>query len=171
MPRRIVKPTTADLLERLTPDERETWGRVIYARRKNEAGMPMKQAAREAGTTPRTMKRWLGDGLQKSGGRWTINPDAEQFVYVKVPTTSGARTLPANRAEADLVREYRQEVWHVGGAKDPAELARREAQLRRKFEGRTVAGYELETDIAEINEQIDSGAITTREIGSGVTGQ
>ena len=163
MPRRIVKPTTVDLLERLTPDELETWGRVIYARRKNEAGMPMKQAAREAGTTPRTVKRWLGDGLQKRGGRWEVNPDSEQFVFVKVPTTSGVRTLPANRAEADLVREYRQAVWNARGGDD--------REMRRRFEGETVAGYELETDIAEINEQIDSGAITTREIGSGVTGQ
>lgn len=174
MPRRIkpIKPiTTLRRLEALSPPQRKTYSRTLHARRLvQNAGMSREQAAREAGTTPGTMSRYLGDAVSKRGsargkrgGRFRAAPTSRLRSYVEVPTTSGMRSLPATSREADLARRYRDALRHYGYTGDDSDLI--------SLDGESIDGHTLLTDSVEIDELIARGELDPRDVGSGETGR
>lgn len=164
MPRPSRQISTLARLEALTPRQRATYSRTLHARRlMQNTGMSRKQAAETAGTTPRSMNRYLGGTIKKRGGRWHVRPGAELYRYVKVPTTSGMQTLPASSSESDLARRYRSALWRYTATGDESELL--------SLEGESIGGFTLETDHAEIEELIARGELDPRDVGSGETGR
>ena len=149
-------------LESLSGRQQQAYGRTLHAQRlMQNAGMSRREAAREAGTTPGTMDRYLGAALRKRGGRWLANASDGLYVTVLVPTTSGMRALPASPLERELTRRYRDALWRYDHFVDDSELL--------DLEGESISGYTLETDIARINEMIDRGELDPSEVGSGET--
>jgi hypothetical protein len=164
MARRVLAITSVKRLESLSARQRETYTRARQARQLMlRAGMSRGRAAREAGTTPRTMERYLGPTVEKQGRRWRAKPGGRLYSYVWVPTSSGMRRLVATEREANLARAYKDALWRYVTQNDDAELS--------KFEGASIAGYTLETDPALIEEMIDRGELDPYEVGSGETGR
>ncbi len=164
MARRVKPITTLGRLRALTPKQRKTYARTLHARRlMQNAGLSRERAAREAGTTPEAMGRYLGGAIKRRGGRWKVRPGARLFSYVWVPTTSGMQRLEASSREADLARRYHDALWRYLNLGDDADLT--------KLEGSSIAGYTLETDPALLEEMIEGGELDLYEIGSGETGR
>jgi hypothetical protein len=164
MARRVAPITSLKRLESLSARERQTYARTLHAHRLMRAGMSKTQATFEADTTPEAMDRYLGGaGLQKRGARWVARPGGRLWAYVQVPTTSGVRRLPVRGREADLVRAYKDALWRYVNTGDDSELV--------ELEGRSVGGYTLLTDAAEIEELIERGELDPYEVGSGETGR
>jgi hypothetical protein len=158
----LLPVTSRGRLRALSRRQRETYARALHARRLMErAGMSREQAAREAGTSVRTIKRYLGDAVEKRGGRWRVRAKARLYSYVRVPTTSGIRTLEASAREAALARDYKDALWRWANTGDDSALA--------AMEGAVIDGHVLETDLAVLGELLDRGELDIYEIGSGET--
>jgi hypothetical protein len=161
MARRVLPITSVARLEALTPKQRQTYGeRVRFAGRLFEGGRKPARAAREAGTTLRTMERY--GVVRRRGGRWRST--LGRTVYDSwLPTTSGPRRLTiATAAERRLDREYRDAFrrWVRSHGQDDSALAK---------QGRSIGGFTLETDPAVLGEMLDRGELDPREVGSGET--
>lgn len=152
MARRYTLVSDVDALQALTAHQRKTWTRQLHAQRLINAGASRSQASREAHTSLRTMRRWLG-----------TNPDAERYAYVRVASDKGVKRLPASRRETDLAHRYRDAVWRHANLNDDSGLA--------DLEGEMIGDYELETGPESIDEMIARGELDPSEIGSGETAQ
>jgi hypothetical protein len=162
--KRFNPPTTRRRLGALTASQERVYGRALHALRLSQnAGMSVGQAAREAGTTVASMRRYLGDAIEKRDRRWHAKARNRLWRYVRVPTESGMQRLAVSGRDADLARSYRDALWRYVHFDDDTGLA--------GLDGRSIGGCTLETDPARISELIDRGELDPSEIGSGETGR
>jgi hypothetical protein len=124
----------------LSAREQATYERVLDAvaigRRE---GLPARVAARRAGTTVRSMQRYGGDTVHRSG-RGLVVADADRlFRRMRVQTTEGQQVVDVrgSRAASRIAAHHAAvDAYLKGGG---------EARLRR-FRDVRVGGYRLETD-------------------------
>jgi hypothetical protein len=161
MPRRVIPLTSRQVPapgSAADPIRRD----MARALRIMQAGETRETAAREVGRHPSTLSRYLP--LRKEGRRWVLT-DAETYGNTKAlpirvsPTRTEMIVVPAaTSAERELATEYGRALRRYAANNDPGELQR--------FEGRTIAGYELETRMDEIDDLYDRGELDPDEIGS-----
>jgi hypothetical protein len=156
-----VRPiTTSARLRRLTRRQRRTFTKTLQAERLNrELGWSLERSAREAGTTPETVRAYQGDVWDKHDGRWVRRPGGRLKRSVRVVTTSGPRSFVVGEQDARIARAYRDALWRYINFDDDRGLA--------DLEGRSIQGYRLETDPGELDVMIGSGELDIAEIGSG----
>jgi hypothetical protein len=156
-----VRPiTTSARLRRLTGRQRRTFTKTLKAERlSRELGWSLERSAREAGTTPGTVRAYQGEVWAKQDGRWVRRPGGRLKRSVRVVTTSGPRSFVVGDRDARVARAYRDALWRYVNLDDESGLA--------DLEGRSIQGYRLETDPGELDVMIGSGELDVADIGSG----
>jgi hypothetical protein len=99
-------------------------------------GLSVNRAAREAGTTPATMKRVLGPAMRRRAGEWVIRKDDDVAALMRVPDPErGWRVVPikGSRRRRQVGRYWSSVGQFIEGKGD--------ARLRA-FEGRTITDAE-----------------------------
>lgn len=169
MAQRIRPITTRARLDALTPRQHATYRKNLHALRlMQNGGLSRPAAAREAGATPASMQRYLGDAIAKRGsargkrgGRYRATPSARHRLklHYTLPTTSGVRRLTVSKpAEYELARSYRFALRAYISQGDPSLLA--------PFKGQSSDGWTLETEPGEIDVMVGSGELDPDDIGS-----
>jgi len=155
MARRSGAVRTARQFGALSGRQRAAYERTVEARRYMRAGDSLTVAARRAGTSPRTVKRYAGSDLGKRGQRWRIARD-RAYRPMRVLTNAGVEVVDASRRDASTVGRYWSAVGRYLQHGDDSEL--------RKLRGVTVNGYELETDLDVIDELAARGELDFEDI-------
>jgi hypothetical protein len=134
---------SAKALESLRPSAREARARALDALSlMRRDGLSLAKASRRAGTTPETVIRYAGEGLERRGkGRFSVKTGDRLFAHMPALTTEGPRELD--------VRGYRQRSLvgrHWNAISDYGRTG--EVEQLKAFEGKNgrVAGFQLETD-------------------------
>jgi hypothetical protein len=147
---------SASSFAKLTSSQREAYQRTLEAIGRMRRGESATRAARNAETTTRTMRRYLGADLKPTErGRLKLRRD-RAYRRMSVFTTSGVMDVDVNRRDASIVGSHWSAIAHYGASQDDSRLMR--------FRGMTVGGYELETDIALINEVADRHELEFEDI-------
>jgi hypothetical protein len=145
MPRRQPPPrraiTSRKQWEQLSPREQETYERVLEAvavgRREH---LSARRAAKRAGTTVQTMKRYSGDTVHRpSSGRLMVADADRLFRRMRVQTTDGLKVVDVrgSRTASRIAAHHAAVDGYLKGGS--------EAQLHR-FRNLRVGGHLLETD-------------------------
>jgi hypothetical protein len=145
---------------RLRKRERQTRGRALeavsYMRRDR---LSLRAAARKAGTTPGTVKRYAGTELKQDRrrGRYTITGGDRLYRPMRVLTNVGIVEVGVSGSrQASLIGAYWNAVDHYLRSGDDSTL--------RGFAGRSVAGVEFETDLTVIDELASRGELEFESI-------
>jgi hypothetical protein len=88
---------------------KDMWDRVVSVVSKMRTEKTsLEKAAREAGVSPRTVKRWAGSALQKRvSGKWVAKKSDTLLRVLKVPMVDGPREIAVRgSAQAKLLAEY-----------------------------------------------------------------
>jgi lambda repressor-like predicted transcriptional regulator len=87
-------------------------------------GMSLQQAAREAGVTPNTVKRWAGSALRKlANGRWAARKRDSLLRVLKLPTPDGMRDIAVkSSSHASTIADYFNAVHHYLRTGDSSRL-------------------------------------------------
>jgi hypothetical protein len=137
---RGVARSRSDLIA-LRPAEREARRRSLEALRiMRRERRSLSRAAREAGTTPKTVRRYTDGALQSSsGGRFKARRADRLLRVMNVLSTEGHLTVVVRGSDAaSLVAEHANAVQHYLTTGDTSALDR--------FADKRVAGVTLETD-------------------------
>lgn len=134
--------------------KRETALRVL--RRSRRFNEPISKAARDAHTSPDTVRRYLGSsGYRKVGGRWQPTK-ADSLVRVMNSYEDGRRVRVVLRSskEASKIGRYMRDVrtFLSDPARDPSILSKWEGVTFKDSNGQI---HTFETDPAEIREIVD----------------
>ena len=131
--------------DRLTPRERARYQRslAVLNRMRHDPNVTLTRAAKDAGTTSGTVLRYAGSGFTRGrGGRIEPTPADRLLRRVKLRTPQGAQVVEVRGSrQASRVATYNQAVDRFLGGDETA-LA--------LFEGKSVAGVRLETDLDAI---------------------
>lgn len=139
--RRSSRVKTRGDLAALRPAQRDARGRSLDAiRLMRRDGHSLIRAAREAGTTPRTVRRYADGALERSSrGRFKARPGDRLLRVMNVLSTDGHVTAVVRGARsASLVAEHANTVKRY--------LETGDTTLLDPFVGKRVAGLTLETD-------------------------
>jgi hypothetical protein len=143
----------------LTPAEREARRRSLETVRiMRRDGRSLTRAAREAGTTPRTVRRYADAALeQSSGGRFKARRADRLLRVMNVLSTNGHVTAVVGGSRAaSLVAEHANAVKRY--------LETGDTTLLDPFVGKRVAGLTLETNPDAIETFALSGELDFEEI-------
>jgi len=135
------------LLGPLQRAKRETALRVL--RRSRKFNEPLSKAARDAHTTPETVRRYLGrSGYRKVGGRWKPTR-SDSFTRRMAFYEEGRRRAVTVRGSktASVLGKYDRDVETFLKSRDPAVLKNWESQ---RFVDANGKAHTLETDPAKI---------------------
>jgi len=134
--------------------KRETSLRVLG--RSRRFGEPLSKAAREAHTSPQTVRRYLGrSGYRKEGGRWKPTRSDSLVRRMSYYEDGQRRTVTVRGSKtASLLGRYNRDVRTF--LEDPA----RDPSVLKKWEGRTFIDahgevHTFETDPAKILSAIE----------------
>ena len=142
---RAAKKVTPKSFETLRPRAKQARAEALDALAKMRHGALLTRAAKEAGTTPNTVVRYVGDQLHREGGRVVASKSDRLFRRVQVTTSEGVQWVDVHSSRpASIAGQHANAVRAFLKAPDDAaaELAMRNL---RKFEGVTVGGKQLET--------------------------
>ena len=139
----------------LSNQQRAAYNRTIEARGFMHAGDSLTAASRKAATSPRTVKRYAGSDLGRIGARYRIVRD-RAYRQMLVLTNTGVESVSVARRDASTAGKHWSAVGHYLKHGDDSRL--------RKFAGKTVGGYELETDLDVIDELAARGEIDFEDI-------
>ena len=146
---------SAKSFDRLTLRQQGTYQRTLDTLSGMRRGQSLTAAAREAGTTPRTVRRYAGATVRRPGSRYVIGRD-RLYRPMRVLTNTGEVTVSVGRREAKIVGRYWNAVGRYLHHGDSSEL--------EKFRGVTVGGFELESDLDVIDERAARGELDFEEI-------
>jgi hypothetical protein len=124
-------------------------------------GESLSRAARAEHVKPATVKKYVGGQLRHHapGKRWKSTKSDRLTAYLNVPTPLGPVTVPV-RGSRERSRLARYNValarWRRGEPGADAELA--------AFEGQTVGGHPLITDVGLLATLEDAGALDFEEL-------
>lgn len=118
--------------ERLTPQQRQAQGRAARAlATMQREGVTLAEAARRAGTTPNTVRRYGGDAIEVRGGRAVVKDRYRLYRTMRMPTDSGTVTVGVtDSATARRIGRYWSAVHHYFKTGDDSRL--------REFAGKSV---------------------------------
>lgn len=160
---RPVSPTTSVRnrkdLEALTPKQRQERAAALQAvsMMRDDPTLSLSRAARQAGTTPRSVRHYAGDALEHSGSRWTAT--RADRLYRPMFVNSGGLVVPVDvrgSRKASEVSAYHRAVRRYLDSGDDRDLNR--------FASRTVAGVEYETDPDVLDEMARRGQLSIESI-------
>jgi hypothetical protein len=142
--RAAVKVTRASHA-RLRPPAKQGRAAALDVLAKVRHGTPYGRAIEEAGTTPNTVVRYVGDQLHREGGRVVATKSDRLFRRLQVTTTEGVQWVDVRGSrQASLAGRHANAVKAFLSAPDDASLQDALRNLRR-FEGVTLGGKQLET--------------------------
>lgn len=126
-------------------------------------GRSLTVAAREAGTTPRTVRRYAGEALWRSGERTRARAGDRLLRVMNVLSTDGHVTVVVRGSRsASLIAEHANAIQRYLGTGDTSVLS--------PFEGKRVAGLILQTDPDTIEAFAISGELDFEDIYDEPTG-
>jgi hypothetical protein len=144
MAKRVGAVRTSRQYAKLTAGQRQAYERTVEARRHMRDGVSLSRAAKQAGTTARTVRLYSGSDLENVGGRVRIRRDRAYRPMV-ILTNTGFVDVNASRRDASIIGSYWNALNRYRRTTDSRDLAR--------FSGVVSSGYELETDLDAINER------------------
>ena len=120
----------------MTPRQRETYGRALLVVHLTRAEKePLTTAAREAGTSPKTVLRYARPAFQKIKGRWAVKSDDRLPRPLRFYDERGEIVITVRTShDASLIGEYHNAVRVRAETGDAGAL--------RKFEGKAVQDVE-----------------------------
>lgn len=146
-------------LERLSPTEREDRAAALRAItiKREDPRVSLTEAARRAGTSPQSVRRYAGEALERDGRRWVVT--SGDRLYRPMVVYSGGEVVAVDvrgsRKAAEL-SAYHRAVGHYLDTGDEEPL--------QHFAGRTVAGVEYETDPDYLDEMARRGQLSIESI-------
>ena len=151
LPRRIGPRALA----KLTSRQRGVHDRALRAvRLMRDENLSLTRAARTEGVSPSTVRRYVPGSLEKRTGRWRAHIGYRDRTPREIETISGGQRvaiITTNLSQASQLAKYKQAVEHYLGEGDDS--------LLRGFKGAVVEGYELETDLDEIDRIYELGQL------------
>lgn len=143
---RAARKVTAKSFAGLRDSQQQARARALDALAKVRRGASLTQAAKQAGTTPNTVHRYAGSALRREHGRTVASGSDRIYRQLNLITTDGRKDeVPLRTSrQASLVGRHADAIKRFLASGDDAPL--------RKFRGVKVAGYELESDPAAIEE-------------------
>lgn len=134
---RAAKKVTAKSFEGLRPSQKQARARALDALSKMRKGAPLGRAAKEAGTTPNTVRRYVGEQLHRERGRVVASKSDRLFRHMWATTTEGQLWLDVRSSrQASLIGQHRNAVKNFLRSGDETPL--------RRFAGVKIGGKELE---------------------------
>jgi hypothetical protein len=147
--------TTERAYGKLNRSQRESYHRTLDALSGMRRGQSLTAAAREAGTTPATVRRYAGATVKRPGGRYTLGRD-RLYRPMRILTNTGVRTVGVGRQDSKIIGGHWNSVNQYLRAGDSSAL--------EKFTGVSVGGYELQTDLDAIDELAGRGELEFEDI-------
>ena len=142
----------------MSPREREARHRAFDAiHEMRRSGVSLREAARRAGTTPRSVHRYAGDLLVRNGSRYGALPSDRSYQRMAVLSVDGLADVDTR---GSAVRSLIARHWNAVGRF----AATGDVSVLEPFRGRRVGGVELTTDIATIEEYLRRGEIDVDDI-------
>lgn len=144
--------------EALRPSEREARSRALSAvARMRTDRLPLRAAAKAAGTTPETVRRYAGAALVRQGRRYTVTPTDRLYRRMNLLTADG-------RVEVE-VRSSTQ-ARRVAAHWNAADVFARTGDTRvlAPFRGVRVGGQLLSTDPDDLERHARHGELSIDEI-------
>jgi len=145
----------------LRPTERETRERTLEALNlMRQEGHSASEAAELAGTTTKSMRRYLGDALEQDGRRLRASRGDRLYRELKVLTTEGTKVVGVRGSgQASLISQHANAVRQY--------LATGQTGALAPFAGRTIAGLAFETDPTAIEEHWRRGELDWEDLYGG----
>ena len=137
-----------------------TWNRVLRAISKMRTdGLSLKQASKEAGVSPRTVKSWGGRIIKKRpNGRYTVARRDSLLRVVQVPTSAGARDLALrNSRNASVLGQYWEAVHKYLRTGDSSEIEKFRGKRIKDANGQEIP---LITNLRELNRLGSAGVLS-----------
>ncbi|MFL5961685.1 MAG: hypothetical protein ACJ757_02155 [Gaiellaceae bacterium] len=134
--------------ESLSAREQDTYARVLDAVRIARAdGLSLSAAARRAGTSPATVKRYAGSAFELRSRKFAAREADRLYRRVHVLTTDGRREvgLRGSRAASTVSGHWRAVDAYLKG----------DEQSLHRYRDRRVGGFVLETDLDAIEAAAD----------------
>ena len=120
-------------------------------------GKSIKRAAREAGTTPETMRRYVGDALEIRRGRLVATKSDRLYRRMSVLTPDGRREVGTRGSEAaKTIAAHWNATEHYLATGDTKPLA--------KFKSKRPGGVELATRPSQIEQHWTRGEMDLDDI-------
>jgi hypothetical protein len=138
--------------------EREAAERARRAlSRMRREGLSLGKAAKREGTTPNTVLRYTGKGMERRGARLRAKPADRLARRMNILGPQGVTTVTVRGSrKASVVADHWNAIRHYRHTGDDSAL--------RGFYGVTVAGIELETDLDVIDQLAAIGVLEFEEI-------
>lgn len=156
---RSPKKVTKKVLGTFKASQEGAYRRSLDALSHMRKGDSLKVASRKAGTTPNTVIKYSGSTLERRpGGRWSAkSTDRLPLLPRQVLTTEGMKFIaPRNRLQSSLIGKHHNAVRHFRDTGDESQL--------KKFKGKKVAGFTLETDPDKIERAAHKGELDFEDI-------
>lgn len=97
---------SAEAYAKLSSRQRDTYDRVLAAAREMRRGSSARAAAKRAGTTQRTMKRYLGADMQRTpNGRYKLRRD-RAYRRMEMLTNTSPMAIEVSRRDASIVGRH-----------------------------------------------------------------
>lgn len=148
--------------ERLTPQQKQAQGRAATAlATMQREGVPLAEAARRAGTTPNTVRRYGAGVLETRGGRTVVTERYRLYRPMRMPTDSGTVTIGVtDSTTARRIGRYWAAVNHYLTTGDDRRL--------REFRGKSVRwekrAYPFVTDTVVLDRLARTGLLSFESI-------
>ncbi len=144
-----------------TKRQAEARNRALHVLARMRRGESLRRAARVEHVKPATVKKYVGGQLRHDapGKRWKSTKSDRLTVYLNVPTLLGPTTVPVRGSrERNRLARYNVALarWRRGEPGAEAELA--------AFEGQTVGGHPLITDVKLLATLEDAGVLDFEEL-------
>ncbi|MGI8559470.1 MAG: hypothetical protein ACR2ND_14400 [Solirubrobacteraceae bacterium] len=146
---------SANSFAKLTRSQRATYQRTLDTLSGMRRGQSLTAAARHAGTTPRSVRRYAGATVKRSGSRYTLGRD-RMYRQMNVLTNTGIEPVAVSRRESKTLGRYWNAVGRYLHHGDSSELS--------QFRGVSVGGYELETALDVIDVLAARGQLDFEDI-------
>lgn len=156
---RAIRKVTAKDFGAFRTSQKEADRRALDALSHMRQGDPLVKAAKKAGTTPNTVIKYAGSALEKrSDGRWAAKKSDRLYrPPMNVLTTEGMQFLsPGGKREASLISNYMNDIGRFLATGDKSRL--------KKYKGKKVAGFILETDPDIIEAAAHKGELDFEDI-------
>ena len=142
----------------MSPRERETRHRAFDAiHEMRRSDVSLKEAARRAGTTPRSVHRYAGDLLVQEGSRYGALRSDRSYQRMAVLSTNGLADVDTRGSG---VRSLIARHWNAVGRF----AATGDVTVLEAFRGKCVGGVELASDVAAVEEYLRRGEIDIDDI-------
>jgi hypothetical protein len=118
-------------IERLSSSGKQTYDRALQAVSRMREGKSLTDAAKEAGTTPKSVLKYAGSALNSQNNRYTVKAEDNLTRRLLVPYSNGSEyeTIRSSK-DATLLSRYWSAVkeWRNTG----------DASVLQSFEGKTI---------------------------------